>query len=784
MDEPAADVYVPEAGKVAIKDLDGSVSLVRQADLAAAQGEGARPASEAEYFGAKHGAGGQVASALVGAGRGATFGVFDPAFIEATRAVAGDQQAEEYRNTMRLLKEANPNATLAGEIGGAVAPALFGAPPVEAAGSLGEGLFARGAARVAAAAPRAISEGAAIGLGQQLSEDTLSNHKMVAESYLNAGVKGGAIGLLLGGGVSAGVGAVGDRLGALFGKAEGGAIRAEEAAGTRLGEGGPYRGAATREAETAGEQVGRKSIIQRVEDAGNEQAYKATGANQTDWKRLGVDAEGRAETAQRVGKMLQSETVDGRPLVEATASQEEIARRIATKQKEVAKSFSPMYAEADTAVSRPSVGAIRTGMEDLRAKYATTMYGDLEMRGAEDSFSRLEKSLGENPSHTELWNARKEIDGQLRKAYARDKTTGMVPQGEEAMRALRGVVNDELVASTDRASLELGGTLGDRLRSANQLYGDLQTARSASTRASARGSGNQAVSITDVISMSTGGIGGAALTGLNMVRRKYGNQIAAHVLGTASKMDTLQRAAAKLDDILGSGTKSFIDGSKGATRAVKPVTTAEVRAIREATRAPEAVNARIAEHLGDMPDYAPKTAQQISTTVARAAAWLQHALPKESPPVGPMFNQPKLRPLSDSDLVRARATIETVEDGSIVVDRLRQGRLTAEHVAALKYVHPETYAKIQKYLGDHAVELKPTLTVQQQFSMSMLFGTPITEAMLPENIRAFQASFAEGNQAPGKGGAGGVEPPMMSAGPVNGGGTRAMNMDRMEAGAK
>jgi hypothetical protein len=788
VNEPATDagVYVPEAGKVAIRDLDGSVSLVRQVDLPAAQNEGARPATQAEYFGAKHGAAGEVAAATVGAARGATFGAFDPAFLAATGALAGDQQAEEYRNTLRLLKQANPNATVGGEFAGAIVPSLVTGGGGQAVGTLGEGAIARFGARALAAAPRAVGEGVAMGLGAQLSEDTLENHKMVGEAYLSAGVKGGALGLLLGAGGAGVLGHAGDKAGALFGRGERGVLQAESGMASRLAraeEGAPYRAAGVRAEESAAEAGTRKSLLTRAEELGNEQAYKATGANQTDWKRLGADVEGRAAEAQRIGKMLQAETVEGKALVEATASQAEIARRITAKQQEVAKGFAPMYAEADRAAARPSMSAIRESMGELRAKHAGTMFGDSEIRGAEDTFSRLEKSLGENPTTSKLWEARREIDGRLSKFYARDKISGLVPEGEGAMRDLRGLVNNELTASVERASKELGGTLGDRLRSANALYGDLSTAKLAASRAASRIDGNMAVSITDVIAGASGGVAGMAAMGANMVRRKYGNQIAAHVLGTATKMDTVQRAATKLDELINAGSKAFVSNGKTATRAAKSVSSAEIRAAREATRNPEAVTARMTEHLGDMQEYAPKVAAEIAATGARAAAWMQHALPKEAQPLTPSFGKSKPAEYSDTDRLKARAIMETVADGSIVIDRLRDGSLTDAHVATLKFVHPETYAKIRTYLGQHATELQATMNQQQLFRLGLLFGEPLTEAALPANIRAFQASFTQGNQAPGPGGAGG-KVPMMNSKPVMGGGSSATQFDRVEKGSQ
>jgi len=783
MGEPATEtggLYVPERGQVAIRDPDGSVWKIPQEELVEAQHQGARPASEQEYFGAKHGKVGEAAAGLAGAARGASFGTFDPALVETARALGGDENAEDYRRTLRLLKETHQGISTGGELAGAVVPALFGGGGASAARA-GEGLLARGAATIA----RAGAEGAAVGLGSQLSEDTLQNHKRTAESYLTAGVKGGAIGLLLGTG-AVGLGAAGDRLGALFGRGgERGGLRAEEAIGARLEraeEGSAYRAATKAEGATAATEKGY--FARRLETEADVQRFKATGANPTDWKRLAADTEQRGAEAQRIGKRLGEETFEGKPLVEALATQEEIAKRIAGRTKEVAKSFRPMYAEADKAAARPSMASIVDRFKtEVRAEQAGKLYGDVELRGAEDALSRLEKG-GPSPSHIDLWERRKEIDGILKKSYARD-TNGITPVGEESLKKLRAIVNDELLASTERAGTELGGTLGDRIRVANALYSDLRVADKAASRASQRMSGHQAISITDAIAGAAGGLPGLAAMGANMVRRKFGNQIAAHALDAASRMESIQRAATKLDDALNHGTKAFVANSKGVSRPAKMVSTEEIRALRNATRSPEVVTSRVAEAIGDMPRYAPKIAQAVGSGATRAAAWLQHSLPKEAVPVGPQFTQRKPAPISDTERIKAANVIETIEDPTVVIDRLRQGSLTREHVATLKYVHPETFAKIQTYLTDHAAELRADMTVQQLTQLSILFGKPLTAAMLPENVRAFQASFTQGSQAPGPGGGpppGGAPAPTMNAGPIKGGGSRATAFDKVESG--
>ncbi len=51
-----------------------------------------------------------------------------------------------------------------------------------------------------------------MGMGQQLTEDALGNHDLVAEKYIGAGIKGGLLNMLLSGGLHAGGGALVDKV--------------------------------------------------------------------------------------------------------------------------------------------------------------------------------------------------------------------------------------------------------------------------------------------------------------------------------------------------------------------------------------------------------------------------------------------------------------------------------------------------------------------------------------------------------------------------------------------
>lgn len=754
--------YTP--GLVAVTNPSGEVVQVRTEDAPAALSSGFKPATEAEYYGAQHPVGAPIMAGVAGGVRGLSFGTSDAAATAGSELLTNDPGGADMRHTLELLRQSHPNLSMGGEVAGAVVPAFFGAPEGLAdAGANATGFLGRAGARALSAAPRAFAEGAAIGLGNQLSEDTLANRPLAAEAYLSAGIKGGALGMFLGGATSAGIGGAGDKLGQYFGRV---ATEGAEEAGTRIG-------------ESAEDAAARRGPVGSFLDReGDVSTFKgATGAKTADLKRLGVDVEAIEGREAELGQMLREQGLTG-PLT----SQAETGRRLTEKVAEIGKSIRPIYEGLDAAETgvKPSMNNILTSFDEkVRVPRLDKIGGIDDLKAANEFLQEMVERDGEHPTFEKLWSRRQELDAKLQKNYSRIPGAPN-PPGEEDLRALKNILNQEISDAAAKAD----PALAEKLATANKLYSDLSTVHKINTSNVVRDAmSNNKVSLTDVIAASHGGPVGLAMAGANMIKRRFGDQLAGHVLSQASQIRFVQNAADKLDALLSKGTRSFVKGEKGAVRAIKPVTSEQVRAVREATRTPDIVNARIAEHLGDMPQRTPKLATQISTVASRAAAWAQHSLPKEQPPVGPMFGPAKPRQLSDSQLVKARATMETIEDGSIVVDRLIQGRLTPEHVATLKYVHPETYAQIQQYLGSHATELKKKLTTQQEFQIGMLFGTPINEASLPENVRALQASFSQGNQAP-TGGGGNPMKDMKMSGPVNGGGTRAMAQDRLEAGTK
>ena len=959
----------PEPGKIAIRDQDGSVWKIPLDQLERAKGEGARPATEAEWVSHQEGAAGASMSAAIGAARGLSLGFSDDLYIEGARALGGNESADRTRHVLNLAKEMHPDATLGGEVAGMTAPMFFGGGAITAARA-GESL----ALRAARAAPRAFAEGAVIGAGGQSSEDALGNHKAVAENYLTSMGKGGAVGVILGTALHAGAGALkpADRFGAgvspnAISQAEHAAMSVESAAAKRVEDTvnarfapmmDPNAGLASemgaiekpfvidpakkyrvgldtnalegefasvpgsrepiskiRVAQEAGEfgvpeagkpfaaerrleaqpqrafarqeepfdvfgpndgfaeptnvpkwiptaeapiearfglrdrglaglseEVGERSVIGRSAgrtaprpvsfgDLGNavevgavpisleevaakaavdanrdanstlgrfgasvqpemttmerlayEQAYAATGARPVDIRRLAGDATAQDAARARIGKTL-TENVPTGP----TMSIGDYSTAIAEKAREVGKSFRPMYAELDKAAARPSLRNVAKAFdEEVRSVVSKGLYGEEQLAQAEHALEQFSKQGGTDPSFTKLYDLRRDLDKKLETHFAR-VAGAPAPPGEEAMRSLRDIVQNELMTAAQRASTELGKPIAERLSLANTLYRDLAAARSAASKEAARVAGAPAYSASDMMSVvaavASGSPLGMAIPAANIIRKKFGNQIAAYALRKAAGLENLATASSRIDAKLDAGAKAVIEAKSSGTRTFKAVTDDKIREIRAASSNPDAVQKRISDAIHGMSEYAPKTAAELAIAAARVASYLALNLPKDQLPMGPIFTGKQAsRQFSDTERHKASAMIEVAEDPSVVLDRMQEGLLMSDHVKALKAMHPESFYRIQGFLTSHAAELRPEMTIQQQITLSVLFQKPIAKVMERSNINALQASFIGGDQAAPNGMAPTV--PKMAAGPVKGGGIRATAFDVAEKGGR
>lgn len=789
---PAGPALIrPTPGEVAITRPTGAVQTIAEADLGDAIAQGDRPATSAEYTNAKMGQFGPIASGLTEAGRTATFGLSDVGLVEGTRAIQGDVEAERTRQALREMREVNPGANVAGMVAGSLAPLMFGAPPAGAI-ETGGSLLARAGSRALAAAPRAIGEGAAIGLSQQFTEDYLGNLEMVAQKYVASALKGALIGGLIGSGISSGLGAAGDKLASLRG-------RVSEAV-----EGSPYRALGK-----VGEAARGRSTLGRLSEFAEEQAAKGAMPSASlagsEMQKLGSTAEAQQGRIRRIGRTLLDEGI-----TTPGASKAVQAERLTTRAAEVGEELGSIRRSLDKSSIRPSVETIARRIdEEVISPLASTAFSGPEIAAVRPYVAELVDRMGGKmgddgvlrfsratfDSFEELHSLRKALDGKLKW----DKGIPPPTPALKELRAIRGILEDEFESAAERAASDLGEDVASRYKVAKALYSDLKTAEKWATKGAARDAQNRAISLTDTIMAGAALASGSPLAMLapigNKLVRKYGNQVAASVADRATRVQNIQRAAAAWDAKLDAAVSSFFGKGKppalteGTTRTASRVSPEDLRAIRDAARNPSVLSERIASMVArtGVGETAPRVAQAMTGTLMRMGTWLNSRLPPEPPPRALTFGSAKPRALGPRAQREVATAIRAV-DADAFVDDLARGHIDRQALSALRFINPDIYDDVVGKLRQYGRDNRPDLSRQQAVALSIVTGEPMTPLMQPKTIQGFQQAYAQDTpppQDPSAPGAtekkpvgGGPSPP-----PGRGQSTRAFasGTDKMEA---
>jgi hypothetical protein len=793
---PAPAPIRPTPGEVAITRPNGRVQTVAEEDLPDALAQGDKLATSAEYTNAKMGAAGPAASFITEGVRTATFGLSDVALVEGDRLIEGDAEGERMRQALREMREVNPGANLAGTVAGALAPLAFGSPGGAATAIEGGGsLLARAGSRALAAAPRAFGEGALIGAGQQFTEDYLGNHEMVAQKYLASSLKGGLMAVVIGGGLSAGLGAAGDKLASLRGRT----VEAIEHAA----EGGPYRALGK-----VGDAARGRGILARGAETAEEQAAKSllpsASLSASELSKLGTTAEAQGVRFRRVGR-----TALERGHVTPTSSKASMARTIAADAEEVGaelgdirRGFSRAGArpnaegilrEIDEAVLRPLEGRAFSGAEKVAiAPYVKEIAETLGAKLDDAGVVVLERPTVEFEA---LHKLRKDLDAKLYPKARKGFAPPSAPAGAEHLEKIRGILERGYEEGAERAAAELGEETAALYRTKKAVYSDLKTAEKWVTKAAAKETQNRAISLTDTIMAGAALASGHPLAMLapiaNKAVRTYGNQVAAVALDRATRIQGIQKAAAAFDDKLDRAVLSFFGKGKPPAlgRATERVSPEAARALRDAARSPAQLADRVASAVSStgLSDVAPRTAQAMTSTLMRAGTWIGSRLPPEPPPRIQAFGPNRPRPMGP----RAQKEIDNAFralDADAFVDDLARGRVDRQALEAMKFINPDLYDHVVGKLRQYGMENRPDLTRQQAVALSIVTGTPLTPLMKPETIAGFQQAYAQDVPPPNDPSApGATEKKQMGSGgppPGRAQSTRALatGPDRIEAG--
>lgn len=349
---PSVDIVLP----------DGGAASVPETDLTAALAAGARVApklSSDEQF-LQSGIG-QGLTALLGAGRSATFGATDAIVAEGAGILGGESARRSTLQALRMAKEANPYADMAGEgagllLGGGGITGAGDAAEGAVAGRLGEGLLGK----TAAAGVRGAAEGALMGAQGQMTEDRLGDHALNGEKLFASMGKDALFGL----GAGAATGAAFEGAASLF-------RRPGPASAAVLDEiaGAPGAGRALRD-----DAAGTEDLIARLQGAGatSEQASKMAA----EVKQL---AAGKVEAGE--AKSIYDKIIDGYVDVRSGSN--------AQMREDLANAIKPEFqklADRDAALSNHALDLKGVGDRVLKAERTVN---DLQFKYKADQMAKL-----------------------------------------------------------------------------------------------------------------------------------------------------------------------------------------------------------------------------------------------------------------------------------------------------------------------------------------------------------------------------------------------------------
>jgi hypothetical protein len=692
--------------------------------------------------------GGAVDTAIAGGlavARGATHGGSD---VLADLVGEGD--------TVAALREANPYASIGGEIAGSFLGGGAGAA------KLGAQIAAKGtttAGKIGSAAAGFATEGAIIGAGQGVSELALSADPVSLERA--ASVIGSNV--LFGGGTGAIIGAGGAAVGAALrkGKQALDEIASRPQVADDLAGLDAKQLRAARDGEV--ESLVAAQTQQKAATVDELAAYRQTVKDANPWL---VVTEGEASSlltqsgkalrnamndpiglAKTPGTALKALRVQEQALTRAMAESEEIAARLAKQSQKLAKDLGE-----ELATLPDNLDSVVLSGKTAR-KYGA--FADVKVPKAGEVKISREKAA-------EFLDA---------------LNTGAVQGSEQAaLKKLPDLLtaNRTLQQKIEAASLSKADLVSDRLKA-------IDDAKDALTSGGKRGIGEQMAS----------GAGYSAGATLASLVPGIGGFLAPFVGAKFASVvnDGLGKSMAEAAKRASSGIQRFLDVGAKVAPAAPVLATKTLAAVRYAEKEggtgstlPELYKARTSEIRSQIsigPDGQPQMRQdarakmaaklaplraadplladRMETAAARRVTFLAANMPRR-PDLGAIPTGPDRWQPSDLAMRSWARLAAAAEDPSSIADRLAAGTVTPEDAQVMRELYPEMLAEMTQQILEQLPTLRASLPYHRRLAMSILTGVPVDAAMNPRILRILQGSF---QQEPGT--AGGTQAPMAQA---------------------
>lgn len=762
-------------------------------EIDAAKKEAAAQTANREEFG---GVGGGVIAGALGASRGLSVGLSDPAYIAMAKAIGGEEAAQETRRKLEGYKKEHGVVSTGAEVAGAIAPlfatggasaaveageagrlgaaAVEGAEAASTATKAAEGASALGkianatptalVSRAGTAVEKATSELVGKGLAAIAGEGSASTVAKVAQKALSKGAGASIEGALYGAGNQISEDALGDRElaadkmlaavghGALFA----GGI------GVGLGAAGVLASKALEKASPKLKELAATQAVDAISYGGLAPKKLMRAAEKLPGGREGLGAE-----------LLES------GIVSKFDNAHTIAPKIETAMGEAGAKLSTTL---DTLTAK---GAKMEELSSITKKIATdaeSVLGrlkDLNKGGygkVEDAVTSLEKWFADKPlTLRSLRDFRSELDGRINFARLDLQPTAPTSDSLEALLSVRRTLEGVVEETVDREGARLGisDALLDTYKADKLRYRRLTVANDLAQDTVTRMNKNAGLSLTDKMvgvgemagalaaGHPLGVLGGVAASYGSKLVRERGNATAAHYLNKVADLAAVQSTIRGVDARLSEDIDQFMRGKPSKEPPMRIKSAAErtrtfdagVKKARSAADV-EAVTKASEEHIQGLQSSAPKTAAAFTRAASRAAAFLASKIPpekKEFKTLQPQLAKP-IPPTHDEQETFLHYN-RAINNPMSVFQDLSRGELTPEAVETLRVVYPTLYQHMKEMVLNHALEPDAKkMTYDQEIQLAYMFGEPTNPTLEPSFIQAMQANYGPPAQGGKKGG--------------------------------
>lgn len=738
-------------GMVQMLDRSGAPVAVPQAEIQKAYQAGysieaPEQVKRRELEKANTGLGNEALTAAEGAASGLTFGLSDQALVAGL--------GEEYRKNAEARARLNPNARMAGEIGGAIAPAFLtggesllgtaarvaGAPgrAVMGVGRAAErgvaramlGLGARESGALVKGARMAASgavEGAAYSTGREISEAALGNTQLTAERLLGAAQEGAAWGALGGGAIGAGS--------AVIGAAGKSAVR---------------------------KMLGGRTLQQAAKEFAEKQALKGVGVQERVFQRIGGP-----ERAKRLGeKLLKAgvKTDDAAGALrnvaakaeEATAKMQTVARALddtgvkVSAQRALQQADNNLAKIRETPLGSYQAAAKRVEKEIEPIRQAVNEGRDLtfgEMLSVRDKLDDIIKpSAKGDPATDALRDFRNSIDETLTQAVETkgdDALHAAAGQGDETARALlteqRNAKDAWRQVTEDAQDWQL------MRESAEELAASPEKPRFAMGPGAAEAvSGNLFGVLTGI---ATGNFGIGAVTGMASsmamgAAHKYIRDRGAGMIAKfAERIGRAEVTAENAAQLIATGKGAAIKAAAaGATESFASRYQNLVQQVNMFQSDPQAATEYLAEATGEVAARHPELAEAITTRMISDAQYLATQMPptfsRAAESMTPFAETTTVSSFEQRRIVRIAEALNAPGD---VFNDIASGSVDLDQIEAVKTQRPEMFADMRMRVAQYVAERDESLPFQQRNFVGQIFEFPADWSLIPQNFATLQA---------------------------------------------